>query len=243
MIRYKIGLSFLGCAYHGWQIQPNALSVQETLEKALGDLFGETIRVSGCSRTDSGVHAREFYCHFDAKRDFPQHKLPLAVRAYLPDDITVFSCEKTDRDFHARFSCKGKTYSYTVDNGAFRDPMAVGRAAYIPTPLSAESMHSDGQAFLGKHDFASFCAAGSSVSDTVRTVTQLSVRRFGDRIVFTVSGDGFLYHMVRNMVGTLIERDLKGKTRSIEEILEKKDRALAGPTAPAEGLTLEKVYY
>ena len=170
MIRVKITLSYDGTNYHGWQIQPNACTVQGELQKALSQLFSTDITVFGCSRTDAGVHAKKFVCHTDLPRPFPLDKLPFAVNSHLPGDIAVKKAEEADPDFHARFSCKGKTYSYRLYNARIRDPFEKHRAGFWPTELDAERMDRFAKELVGTHDFAAFMATGSVVEDTVRTV-------------------------------------------------------------------------
>lgn len=243
MSRVKITLSYDGTNYHGWQIQPNACTVQGELQRALAELFGETISVFGCSRTDAGVHARNFVCHADLPRPFPLDKFPFALNSLLPLDISVKCAESVSDDFHARFSCKGKTYSYRLHNARIRDPFELHRAGFWPTPLSAERMDTFAKEFVGTHDFAAFMATGSVMEDTVRTIMSFDVKREGDIITFTVCGNGFLYNMVRIMVGTLIYADCGKLDHSISEIIALRDRTLAGITVPPQGLYLERPYF
>jgi len=243
MSRIRMDLSYDGSAYHGWQIQENARTVQGTVQKALKELFEQEISLSGCSRTDAGVHAKHFVCHFDTSRTFPWEKLPLALNARLPEDIAVFRATPVSPSFHARFSCQGKSYHYRLINCRIRDPFEKDRAAFWPVPLCAQTMHLAAQDFVGEHDFSAFMATGSQVKDTVRTIFSFSVNRSGDCIDFVVSGNGFLYNMVRIMVGTLIYENLGKLDRSISEIIRSCDRTLAGITVPPQGLYLEQVFY
>lgn len=243
MIRIKITLSYDGTNYHGWQIQQNACTVQETVQRALGELFGSEIVVHGCSRTDARVHAKNFVCHADIPRAFPLEKLPFAMNALLPGDIAIKSAVEVDGRFHARFSCKGKTYSYRMHNARIRDPFEKHRAGFWPTPLDADRLDEFAKEFVGTHDFSAFMATGSVIEDTVRTIYSFDVKREGDVIVFKVCGNGFLYNMVRIMVGTLIYADCNKLDRSISEIIKSKDRTLAGITVPPQGLYLEQPYF
>ncbi len=243
MTRVKMTLAYDGTDFHGWQLQSNAVTVQETLQNALKELFDTTVSVSGCSRTDAGVHAKSFVCHFDLPRSFPLDKLPLALNAHLPGSIGVLSAQETAEDFHARFSCRGKTYSYLLHNARLRDPFLENRAYFYPIPLDADRMNRISKAYIGEKDFAAFMATGSQVQDTVRRIEDFSVTREGDLITFRVTGNGFLYNMVRIMVGTLILADQNKLDFSLEEIIARKDRTLAGITVPPQGLYLEKVYY
>jgi len=243
MSRIRMTLAYDGSDFHGWQMQNNAVTVQETLQNALRELFGESIAVTGCSRTDAGVHAKEFVCHLDLPRPFPLHKLPLALNALLPESIGVFEAVSVPDDFHARFSCKGKKYRYRVYNSRLRDPFEEKRAYFYPCPLDADQMHRSAQSFVGEHDFSAFMASGSTIQDAVRRIYSFEVVRKGPLIEFAVVGNGFLYNMVRIMVGTLIWDSMGKLDRSIDRIIESRDRTLAGITVPPQGLYLEEVYY
>jgi len=243
MNRVKLTIAYNGTAYHGWQIQNNGVTVQETIQNALHELFSEPIAVHGASRTDAGVHAKAFVAHADLPRPFPLEKLPLAMNAHLPFDIGVLSAEMVSNDFHARFSCRGKTYSYRLVNSRLRNPLEADRAGFWPVPLSADHMNEACKAFVGRHDFTAFMATGSRIEDAVREIYDFAVHREGDIITFTVTGNGFLYNMVRIMVGTLIYDDLGKLDRSIAEVILSRDRKLAGITVPPQGLYLDKVYY
>ena len=243
MIRVKLVLAYDGTAFHGWQMQENAVTVQGVLQDALFELFGKKITVSGCSRTDAGVHAKTFVCHFDLEKAFPLEKLPLALNALLPGDVAVKWAEQVNSDFHARFSCKGKTYRYRLWNARIRDPFEAKRAGFWPIPLNADHMNEVAQDFVGRHDFRAFMASGSNIKSTVREIYSFRVYREGDRIDFVVSGNGFLYNMVRIMVGTLIYADLGKLDRTIPEILSQGDRTLGGITVVPQGLYLETVEY
>ena len=243
MNRIKLTLSYDGTDFHGWQVQPNARTVQGELQKALQELFGVSMVVQGCSRTDAGVHAKNFVCHADLPRRFPLDKLPFALNALLPPDIAVKRAEAAPDDFHARFSCTGKTYSYRLLNARIRDPFEKHRAGFWPTPLNAERMDRFAQEFVGVHDFAAFMATGSVMENTVRKILSFDVKRDDDLIIFTVCGNGFLYNMVRIMVGTLIYADVGKLDRSISEIITSGDRTLAGITVPPQGLYLEQPYF
>ncbi|MBR4288600.1 MAG: tRNA pseudouridine(38-40) synthase TruA [Clostridia bacterium] len=243
MKRVALGLSYDGSNYHGWQIQNNAVTVQGELQKALSQLFKTEVSVSGCSRTDAGVHAKRFVCHFDLPFPFPLDRLPLALNALLPFDIAVKEAFDVPDDFHARFSCRGKTYVYRLWNAPLRSPFESRRAGFWPVSLDAERMNVLAKDFVGEHDFSSFMATGSVVEDTVRKISSFSVDREDNLIFFSVTGNGFLYNMVRIMVGTLIYADLGKLEKSIPEILQLKDRTHAGITVPPQGLYLEKVYF
>lgn len=243
MSRAKITFAYDGTAYHGWQYQTNAVTVQEKMQDALSTLFKEPITVVGCSRTDAGVHAKNFVAHFDMPHPFPLEKLPLALNALLPGDIAVKEAVPVPDTFHARFSCLGKTYCYQLWNARLRDPFQWNRSYFYPVPLDEKKMNLAAQEFVGTHDFCAFMATGSEMEDTVRRIESFSVEREGDLLRFTVTGNGFLYNMVRIMVGTLIYFDLGKLDRGISGIIQSQDRTLAGITVPPQGLSLEKVYY
>ena len=237
-------LRFDGSAYHGWQVQENAVTVQQTLQDAIEAVFGARLPVTGCSRTDAGVHAKMFCVNFRTGSDIPCARVPYALNAHLPDDIGVYACRQVPDDFHARYSCVSKTYEYVMRNSPFRDPFAVGRATTVRFPLDETMLDREAQAFLGTHDFAAFAAAGGSVEDTVRTVYSAHVRRDGETVSFTVQADGFLYNMVRIMAGTLLDiASGKLPQGSIPEIIRSLDRSRAGVTAPPQGLYLQSVQY
>ena len=243
MSRYLLKLAYQGTRYHGWQTQQNALSVQELVENGLSELFGEKIVTHSCSRTDAGVHAREFYCHFDAAYPFPTDRLPLAMLSRLPEDVRVLSARIVPDDFHARYSCRGKEYCYLIDNSRLGDPFLADRAWHYHVKLDEKEMDAAAKTYLGRHDFSAFRAQGSNVKSTVRTMTRSDVAREGDLVRFTVAGDGFLYNMVRIMLGTLIAHQQGKLSCGLEELFASGDRTLAGFTVPAGGLYLERVFY
>lgn len=237
-------LSYVGVNYHGWQVQPNGVTVQEKLQEALKSVLQAETPVTGCSRTDSGVHAEMFCCNIRTENKIPCDKLVSALNANLPYDIAVNDCREVNEDFHARYDCKGKEYVYRIWNSRVRNPFYEGRALHYPYKLDTEKMNEAAKAFLGTHDFKGFCSAGSSVKTTERTVTLSEVEREGDLVTFRVAADGFLYNMVRIMVGTLLEVS-QGKISAEElpSIIESKSRNRAGFTAAPEGLYLHKVNY
>ena len=237
-------LAFDGSAFCGWQVQPNGPTVQQAVELAVERVTGTHSRVTGCSRTDAGVHARMFCCNFRTESRLPAEKMPAALNFYLPRQIAVRACREMPEGFHARYDCRAKTYRYHVHNTSVRDPFLLRRAVLEAFKLDAEMLHAQAQDFVGTHNFASFCAAGSSVKSTVRTVTRFDVLREGDEVFFFVQADGFLYHMVRIMAGTLLDI-AKGRLPEggIPGILASCDRGQAGVTAPAEGLMLWEVVY
>ena len=239
-----VTMRYDGTAYHGWQVQENAVTVQETFQNALQAVFGARLPVVGCSRTDAGVHALMYCCNFRTQSTISCEKLPYALNAHLPDDIGVYACREVPADFHARYSCTSKRYQYRLHNSPFRDPFSMHRAAPYRYALDEAFLHRQAQDFLGTHDFAAFAAAGGSVEDTVRTVQDAQVFRVGDTVYFEVQADGFLYHMVRIMTGTLLGiAEGKLAPGSIPDILRSLDRGSAGVTAPPQGLYLKEVQY
>ena len=244
--RVFLRLAFVGTAYCGWQVQKNGISVQQTLQDAVEAVYGRRYPVTGCSRTDSGVHASCFCCTVDTDASapvIPAERIPVALNTKLPPDITVYYAAYVGAELHARYGVVSKRYEYTIDNGGYRDPFLCGRAWHVPQPLDERVMDAAAREFIGKHDFSAFRAAGSDVPDSVRTVLDASVRREGTRVIFSVSADGFLYNMVRIMTGTLVgiaRGSLKG---SVTDMIESRSRAAAGITAPADGLSLIEVIY
>lgn len=243
-MRYLLTLRYIGTAYHGWQVQDNAIAVQPVLQDALTEMFPHRPGVTGCSRTDSGVHANMYCCHFDSPLERDPFGIICSANRNLPDDIAVTHCRVVPEDFHARYSVRSKEYVYYIYNGVHRDPMTAGRAYHYRYGLDVEKMNRAAQDFVGKKDFSSFCSENAKPGDRTRHVYSASVTREGDMVIFRVSADGFLYNMVRIMVGTLL-RVSQGKipAEGIPAILAAKDRSKAGPTAPPEGLYLNQVFY
>ncbi len=234
---YALTLAYRGTAYSGWQVQKNATAVQELVQNAAERVFGYRPDVTGCSRTDGGVHALAYVCHIESEKEIAAEKLPLALNMHLPEDISVTSARVEKEDFHARYSALGKEYLYVIRNSRIKDPFTRGLVHLYPFPIEEKEADARGRAFEGKHDFRAFMSAGSKIKDTVRTLYYFRVVRRGDYICIYTAADGFLYNMVRIMVGTLL------KKTDISRALESCDRKDAGPTAPAEGLYLNRVFY
>lgn len=245
MKRFLIKLQYDGTRYHGWQIQANAITVQQVLQNSLRRVTGGNVcNITGCSRTDSGVHANAFYCHFDTGCHISAEQFVRALNANLPMDIAVLHCRQVDPQFHARYSAKGKQYVYKFYHSPVRDPFRHMYAFQLSRPLELPVLNRAAAQFIGTHDFSAFCASGSSVQNTVRTLTQCAFTRTGDETIFTVTGNGFLYNMVRIMVGTLLAvQNGKIAAEDIGIILEGKNRSAAGKTVPAHALYLNEVYY
>lgn len=249
-MKILLKFSFVGSAYCGWQAQNNGKTVQQTLTDAANKLFGFECDVTGCSRTDSGVHANMF-CATVAKKgtdeietSIPLSNIPRAINCFLPDDMSVFEANMVQGDFHARYSVKYKEYIYKIHTRPERDAFLSGRAWHVSKELDTDAMKRAAQGFVGTHDFSSFMATGSKITNPVRTVFDSDVTRDGDIITFRVTADGFLYNMVRIMAGTLVDvGEGRIKSDNIETIIKGLDRAAAGRTAPPHGLYLNKVVY
>ena len=246
-MKLLLKIAYDGRGYCGWQVQKNGKSVQGELCRAAGEIYGVGVAVTGCSRTDSGVHAKEYFCTLETPKDAPEIPLlsiPRALNSNLPEDITVYDAVEVGQDFHARYGVKEKTYEYVFDNGVCRDPFLFSRAWHIPKRLDDALMNEAAALFVGEYDFSAFMASGSSVTDTVRRVSAASVRREGEKVIFSVTANGFLYNMVRIMAGTLRDVSIgKISALSVKEIILSKDRRKAGITAPPDGLYLTKVVY
>ena len=248
-MRLLLTLSFVGTRYHGWQVQKNALTVQQVVQDAVERVFGRRLPLTGCSRTDSGVHARMYCCHTDCDAlPVSVERLPDALNFYLPADIAVSACAEVPADFHARYSAASKTYHYVLHNARCRDPFFEERALHIKAPLALTAMREAAGHLIGRHDFIGFQSAGATISDvpdsTVRTLTCCELLTEGERVTLSVTADGFLYNMVRIIAGTLIEVG-RGKLPAdgLPGIIQSRERARAGPTAPAHGLYLMHVDY
>ena len=237
-------IRYQGTNYHGFQVQKNAVTVAQTLQDAMQAVLGVRDDIKGCSRTDSGVHANEFCVSFHTQSRIPCESLVRALNVKLPFDIAVTACREVPLDFHARYSCRGKRYVYQIHNSPVKDPFNWKRVYEYRYPLDEALCNRVCRDFLGTHDFSAFCAANSSVEDHVRTITACGMTRQGERVTFFVEGDGFLYNMVRIMVGTVLEIAAGSMEQdAIPRILAGKDRSAAGATAPAWGLYLDKVFY
>lgn len=237
-------ISFDGTNYHGWQVQENAVTVQQTLQDALEKICSNRDNIVGCSRTDAGVHANMYCCNMRTESKIDCQRLVGGLNAILPRDIAALDCKEVDFDFHARYDCKSKEYIYKIWNSPNKNPFIFNHSLHYKYPLDEKFLSEQAKAFIGTHHFDSFCAAGSSVEDTERTVVNAAVEREGDTVIFRVEADGFLYNMVRIMAGTLIDIS-RGKipADSIEQIIEARNRSAAGYTAPARGLFLNKIHY
>ncbi len=248
MKRIRLTIAYDGTGYCGWQIQKNAVTVQEELEKALCRLLGKETEVTGASRTDSGVHAMGNVAVFDTDTRIPPEKIAIALNHFLPEDIRIQKSEEVADDFHPRYCESEKTYEYTILNTPIGIPVRNRYSFHVCRPLDLCAMQEAAGILVGTHDFSAFCSAGSQVKSKVRTVLETTVEEraapAGREIVIRVRGNGFLYNMVRIIAGTLIE---VGQTRrtvaSVEEAVRSGERDKAGPTAPARGLMLMEIRY
>ncbi len=243
MKRYLLKISFDGTNYHGWQRQPNGITVQEVLEDKISDIVKSKTVVHGCSRTDAGVHAKEFYCHFDVSDNIPKTAFTLGLNSCLPDDISVLDCIEVGSDFHARFNALGKRYTYRFYFGN-KNPFYDRYALRLETKPDINKMNEFCNLVVGEHDFYGFSSSKRSVTDTVRTVSECNVSFNGDFLEFNITADGFLYNMVRILAGTSLFVGYRKLDADVSnKIFFNKDRSLGGDTLVAKGLTLSEVFY
>lgn len=244
MRKLRLTLEYDGTGYSGWQVQDNADTVQSRVEAALGAVLREKVRVHGAGRTDAGVHALGQVAHFETASSLPAENIRRGANTHLPADIAILEAEEAAPDFHARYSAVSKVYRYRILVRETRSPLARHRALRVAPPLDRERMRAAAGLLLGRRDFAAFTAAGSSVKDTVRNLFRIDIAGEGEACDLEFEADGFLYRMVRNITGTLLEVG-KGKlpAAAAAGILASKDRNRAGPTAPAYGLYLVRVCY
>ena len=245
MRRFLLTICYDGTNYCGWQVQSNAITVQEVLQKTLLTVVGDLPNgICGCSRTDSGVHANMYCCHFDNNSNIPPKSVVAALNARLPSDIAAINCIEVANDFHARYNCVSKNYIYKIYNSNIRNPFKEKYYYRLNRRLDSEMMNEGCKAFLGGHDFKGFCSSGSSVNDTIRTVTECSVVRNGDDVILSITANGFLYNMVRIFVGTMIfVSEGKIQVDDLPDIINSCDRTRAGMTVAPHGLYLNKVQY
>ena len=243
-MRVLLRVEYKGTAYCGWQRQKNGLSVQEVLARAVFETTGEASVMHGSGRTDAGVHAMGQAVHFDTHTHIPLDKLPIAINAHLPETVRVLSAREVPEGFNARFDAISKTYVYKMYCAPVSSPLREGLFAFVHKRPNVKEMLRAAEYILGEHDFKVFQAAGGHVKTTVRTISSLEIRECGDEITFEVTGNGFLYNMVRIMVGTLYYVGIgKIAAEDIPEILTSGERDRAGKTMPPEGLYLKKVVY
>ena len=243
MKRFLITISFDGTNYHGWQYQQNAITVQEVLNVALKKLLGVETDITGCSRTDAGVHAREFACHLDCEDNIPENAFLKGLNSILPSDISVKACCEVAPDFHARYSAAGKRYTYGMYIGD-KDPFDERYFLHLDSMPDIGLMNNFAKTIIGEHDFCGFSSSGRSVQDTIRTVSDCLVEKKDKKVYFSVTANGFLYNMVRILAGTALAVGYSRLPVDVaKSVFTTKDRSLAGDTLPPNGLFLEQVFY
>jgi tRNA pseudouridine38-40 synthase len=247
-LKFKLIIAFDGTRYQGWQVQKIGMGVQEKIEESLAKLFPSGPRLHSSSRTDTGVHALGMVAHFEVPLGAWKQsgrKLALALNAWLPEDIRIITASQTGKEFHARFDAGSKQYRYFVWNHPAMNPLIRHSAWHVPRPLDVRAMRGAAHCFVGRHDFQSFAAnSGYAKESNIRTVSRCDLRKGGRLLTFIIEGDGFLYKMCRGIVGTLVQIGLgKFSPAEVNAMLAKKDRRVAGMTAPAHGLVLWKVKY
>ena len=244
MRNIALRLRYDGSRYHGWQVQKNAITVAQTMEEALAKVCGERVKLTGCGRTDAGVHALRYCANFHSSCTVPVDRLPLAVNSRLPDDIAVVDAVEVPDDFNAIGSCVKKEYVYKILNSRIPDPFLADRVCFYPQRLDISLMQAAARAFEGTHDFKAVRSEGTQTKTTVRTVYWCRAEKDGDLITVSICANGFLYNMCRAMVGTMVYASYgKLVPEEIPALLEKRDRRLTGPTMPPQGLYLNRVWY
>ncbi|MBF8984077.1 tRNA pseudouridine(38-40) synthase TruA [Lutibacter sp. B2] len=244
MKNIKLTIEYDGTDFLGWQKQSKGRTVQEEIEKALSKILKKDVKINGSGRTDASVHAKGQVANFREAFTIPVERLPVALNSVLPDDIAILSAIEMNYDFHARYNAMGKKYVYKIYNSNIRSPLSRNYVYYVPQDLDIEKMKMATKYFLGTHDFKGFMASGSSVKETVRTIYNLDITEKEKQITVEVSGNGFLYNMVRIITGTLVDVG-RGKINlnDLENIIASGDRNRSGHTASAQGLYLYEVYY
>lgn len=244
MRNIKLIIEYDGTNYNGWQTQKNKTTIQETIEEALKKVMNEDIELIGASRTDSGVHAAGQVANFKTSSSIKTERIPMALNSMLPKDIAIKHAEEVRDDFHARFNSKGKLYKYAILNDNTPSPLNRNYSYFYPNKLDINAMNEACKYFIGEHDFSAFKATGGSAKTSIRTIYECKFVKEDNILEFYISGDGFLYNMVRIIVGTLIEvGSYKIMPRDIIKIIESKDRKKSGKTVPAHGLCLMEIYY
>lgn len=244
MRNIALRLAYDGTRYHGWQVQKNEITVAETLEKALTKMCEQPIKVVGCGRTDAGVHALRYCVNFKTDCTIPTDRIPLAVNVLLPYDISALDAVEAPEDFNSILSCIKKEYTYKLHNSRIRDPFLTSRACFFPSKLDFERMKSAARFFEGTHDFRAVRSLGTETKTTVRTVHWCELEKEGDIISLRICANGFLYNMVRAIMGTIVYAGLgKIEPEAIPALLEDGDRRLTGPTMPPQGLYMSRIWY
>ena len=244
MRNIALRLRYDGSRYHGWQVQKNDISVCQTMQEAMEKVLGHPVKLTGCGRTDAGVHALRYCANFHSDCRIPMDKLPLAINSRLPGDIAVEAAVEAPDDFNAIGSCIKKEYIYKILNSNIRDPFMEKRVCFYPQSLDMELMQRAAKAFEGTHDFKAVRSVGTETKTTVRTVHWCKCEKKGDIITISICANGFLYNMCRAMVGTMVYASYgKLLPEEIPMLLEKGDRRLTGPTMPPQGLYMNRIWY
>ena len=246
-MKILLEISYVGDGFAGYQVQPSKPTVQSALQDAIEKVYGERYALRGCSRTDAGVHALQYFATYDTNKSIPCERIPFALNSMLDKRISVLSAREVSDDFHVRHDVLYKEYEYRVHLSPISDPFLYGRVWHYPKPLlpdAPEHMQLAAEAFVGRHDFSGFMSAGSDVADTVRTVKYLKIEKEGNLLCVRIASDGFLYNMVRIIVGTLVEVGVgRIEPSDMADIIASCDRSRAGITAPPEGLYLREVVF
>ena len=244
MRNIKLTIEYDGREYHGWQKQPNKLNIQGEIEKAIQTITGETVELIGSGRTDAGVHAFAQVANFKIESDFPIEKIAIAINSQLKQSIRIKKAEEVEENFHSRYHCHKKTYAYIIDNSEQGTAIYRHLTYHVPQSLNIEAKQEAANYLMGEHDFSSFKSSGTSSKSSVRIIYVAQILKEQERVVIQLTGNGFLYNMVRIIAGTLLEIGLgEKKPEEMKEILEAKDRQKAGKTLPATGLFLMNVEY
>ncbi len=244
MRNLKVTMAFRGTNYHGFQRQPNALTVQEVVETALSKLLNEPVQIQGCSRTDTGVHAKEFVFSMQTEKCLPVRNFIRGACGYLPADISIYRVEEMPATFHARFSSTGKEYMYRIHNSESKNPFTTDLELHYRRKLDIELLRAAATHFVGTHDFAAFCTNCTEMQNTIRTIYDITIEKQENTVILLVKGNGFLYNMVRILVGTLLYvNEGRIQLEDLEAIMASRNRVRAGITAQAHGLTLHRVFY
>lgn len=240
-----VEISYRGTAYHGFQVQKNAVSVAEVLQDKIEQVLLKREPIVGCSRTDAGVHANSCFFHMKTEVPFPTERFPEVLNRVLPPDIAILSCKEVPLDFHARYSCKGKEYLYRIWNGSVKDPFLSDLALFHKKPIDVDALNRAALPLIGTHDYTSFCNPNHKEGmSTIRTVDRIHLTRDGSMVTMAIHADGFLYNMVRIIAGTLLEmNDGMLPIDGMQDILDAKNRSCAGRTASPHGLYLNRVDY
>ena len=244
MRNIKLTIEYDGKDFNGWQKQPNKLNIQGEIERVIKEVTGEEVDLIASGRTDAGVHAIAQSANFKTNSNIPTEKIPIALNTKLKQSIRIKTAVEVDERFHSRYNCKQKTYRYIINNGETASALYRNMEYFIPEKLNVEKMQEAVKFFEGEHDFKGFKASGTSSKSSVRKIYKTQVKKDGDRIIIELTGNGFLYNMVRIIAGTLVDVGLgKINPNDITEIIESKDRTRAGKTLPPQGLYLVKVEY